>query len=64
MRSATLCLLMLLLAGCSARNWYDGLQQDAARRQAQPGGEQPLSKPPVDYHDYEAERQRLKKDQP
>ena len=63
MASCRPALVLCLLAGCTAtpgdRAWYDGLRQENARRQYEPGRDVNREPPPPSYDAYEKERQRL-----
>ncbi len=53
---------LALLAGCASpdRNFYEGIRQESARRQHEPGRDISRDAPQPGYDAYEKERQRLK----
>ncbi|MBL8452411.1 MAG: hypothetical protein JNK97_06655 [Zoogloea sp.] len=57
---------LALLAGCASpdRNFYEGIRQENARRQHEPGRDISRDAPPPGYDAYEKERQRLKEESP
>lgn len=58
--------LLIALAGCAGtpgdRGWYEGLRQENARRQYEPGRDINREPPAPSYDAYEKERQRLQKE--
>jgi hypothetical protein len=58
--------LLIALAGCANtpgdRSWYEGLRQENARRQYEPGRDINREPPAPSYDAYEKERQRLQKE--
>jgi hypothetical protein len=58
--------LLLTLAACAGvpgeRGWYEGLRQENARRQYEPGRDINREPPAPSYDAYEKERQRLQKE--
>ena len=67
MRIPASLLLVLLAAGCSStpgdRAFYEGLRQDNARRQYEPGRDINREPPPPSFDAYEQERRRLRENQ-
>ena len=66
MRAGIAIALLLLLAACAGapgdRAWYEGLRQENARRQYEPGRDINREPPAPSYDAYEQERQRLQKE--
>ena len=66
MRAGIAFALLLLLAACAGapgdRAWYEGLRQENARRQYEPGRDINREPPAPSYDAYEQERQRLQKE--
>ncbi len=66
MRTCISLALLIALAGCANtpgdRGWYEGLRQENARRQYEPGRDINREPPPPSYDAYEKERQRLQKE--
>ena len=66
MRAGIAFALLLLLAACAGapgdRAWYEGLRQENARRQYEPGRDINRERPAPSYDAYEQERQRLQKE--
>ena len=65
MRTCIAFALLLSLAACAGapgdRAWYEGLRQENARRQYEPGRDINRERPAPSYDAYEKERQRLQK---
>ena len=66
MRAGLATLLLLTQAACAGvpgeRGWYEGLRQENARRQYEPGRDINREPPAPSYDAYEKERQRLQKE--
>ena len=66
MRACISLALLIALAGCASapgdRGWYEGLRQENARRQYEPGRDINREPPAPSYDAYEKERQRLQKE--
>lgn len=66
MRAGLATLLLLTLAACAGvpgeRGWYEGLRQENARRQYEPGRDIHREPPAPGYDAYQQERQRLQKE--
>ena len=66
MRACIAFALLLSLAACvgapGERAWYEGLRQENARRQYEPGRDINREPPAPSYDAYEQERQRLQKE--
>lgn len=63
LRTLTCLSLLGILVGCAGdRAFYEGLRQDNARRQYEPGRDISREPAPPSFDDYEKERQRLRED--
>lgn len=66
MRAGLALILLLTLAACAGvpgdRGWYEGLRQENARRQYEPGRDINREPPAPSYDAYEKERLRLQKE--